>query len=52
MDMNDLSEAIADKLMYRIGEMTVTLGLFITAVGAVLMLYNNNVPMKKDIEMG
>lgn len=49
--MNDLSEAIADKLMYRIGEMTLTIGLFITAVGAVLMLYNNTTVVKKEFDM-
>ena len=49
MDMNDLSDIITDKVMYRIGEMTTTVGLFLTAVGAILMFYNNT--MKKDMEM-
>lgn len=52
MDAYELSEMIANKVMYRTGEMVTMLGLFITAIGAVMMMYNNvDVPVKKELDI-
>ena len=53
MDSYELSELITNKIMYRIGEATFTVGLFITVVGAIMMFYNVDivVPIKKEVDM-
>ncbi len=52
MDAYELSELITNKVMYRTGEMVLMLGLFITAIGAVMMIYNIvDVPVKKEMDI-
>ena len=52
MDSYELTEMITSKIMYQIGESTTIVGLFITIVGATMMIYNHDfIPIKNDMEV-
>ena len=52
MDTYELSEMITNKILYRIGESTTIVGIFITMVGAIMMIYSDDpLPVKKNMDI-